>query len=627
MRNLNGYLKRALSIFSISLVLSILLLVNLSPSYALDGFDIKSDFYHVWDGKKIDTTIYITISTTETPRVLTYYTITIPQENLRPEVYSLTKNIKLDPTYYDRDQATDMIIDLENTVVSKENPVNIKLTFSTEQEGTNLSLISSIKDTQSRVFSFTYPNKLGEISWSSSPITDLTQKGSNTEIKTASPSSTKVNLTLGEKILYSFQISRNLINSSEDMISSEISLPPNSNNQFVLITELTPTPNESYKDIDGNYILQYEIAPKSNIDVKINGYIVMDKSITGNITEPEIESETVWEIKDTALEKRITKYLKDAGIPEDIEDIAEIEDSSIRQLLYKTLYLFLVENLEPNTLTIGSLTGGTRLGGERALSEQALSTSEDYSDSMIALYRYFGIPARLVIGYVTNISDYHPDGMYHYWVEYFDTETKDWIIVDPFLEDYSHTSLLNRAFPDHISLLYRYYNPNTPKLTYYSENDFQVSLIQEEIPIYNKMSSEIYLQPYRAIDSHLQGYIKVRNLGNTIIDSVEIVKSNPDITEYMDFVENNTSKILLPGESMEIKFNIPPQEITTPFYTVVKGISGNLETDEIYTEEEIEILEQNITLDIFAKLLSILIYFILAVPIYFVVNKMTKKYG
>ncbi len=624
MRNLNGYLKRVISIFSISLFFSISIFTNIPKSYALEGFDISSDFYHTWDGKIVDTTVYITISTTTTPRVLTFYTITIPQENLRPKVFSLTKNTSLEPTYYDRDQATDMIIDLDNTVVSKENPVKIKLTFSTEQEGNNLSLISSIKDTKSRIFSITYPNNLGEISWSSTPITDITQKGPNTEIKTAPPSSTKVNLSLGEKILYSFNISRNLINSSEETISSEISLPPNSNNQLVLISEILPKPNGSYKDLNGNYTLQYEIAPKSNIDVSVKGYIVMDKSISTRDNKPDIENQTIWEIKDSSLEKRIYKYLKDRGIESNVSNIDKIED---KESLYYSLYIFLVENLEPNTLTLGSLTGGTRLGGQRALSEQALSTSEDYADSMIALYRYFGIPARLVIGYVTNISDYHPDGMYHYWVEYFDIEKKTWIIVDPFLEDYSKTSLWNRQLPDHISLIYRYYNPNTPKLTYYSENDFQTSVIQEEIPTYNKMSAEIFLQPYKAIDSHLQGYIKVTNMGNTILDDIHFTKSNPDITKYIDFVENNSSKILLPGDSIDIVFNIPSRDISTPFYMVLKGISGNIETDEIYIEKEIEILENNLTVNIFAKLLSMLSYFVIAIPIYILVNKISKKYG
>ncbi|MDX9738992.1 MAG: transglutaminase-like domain-containing protein [Candidatus Dojkabacteria bacterium] len=628
MRNLNGYLKITQWIFSFLLALFFSLSFSPHKADALDGFDIQSDFHHIWDGQEINSTIYLTITTTANPRVLTYYTVTIPEENLRPEVFSITKNSKLEPTYYDRQSATDLVIDLENTLVSKEKPVTLKLTYSTKHSQETLSLISSVKDTTSRGFTFTYPHSLGDIGWSSTPIINLTQKGQNIEIETAPPKSSKVSISLGDKIIYQFAISRNLINSSDEIISSEISIPPSTNTQKILLINVQPKPNRSYKDINGNYILQYEIAPQSNIAVSIEGSLQMEKSISINPSTPRIETKNLWELKDTDLEKRVNKWLKDSGLTDtDIESIYDIKSESRQQMIYKELYQFVIKNLQPNTLTIGSLTGSVRLGGERALSEQADSTSEDYADAMITLFRYFDIPARLVIGYVTNISDYHPDGMYHYWVEYFDLQKKDWIQVDPFLEDYSNTSLWSRPLPDHISLLFRYDNPNTPKLPYYTENDFKIS-IQESTPepVYS-MNADIFLKPYNVLNSHLQGSIRIENSGNTVLDSINFVKSKPNLNLYTDYIENNSSTILLPGDITEIQFNIPSDKIESPLYAVLSAQSGTELTNEEYLETEIDLIEDSTLLNILSKIFSILIYIAMAIPMYFLIKKFTNRNG
>ncbi len=626
MRNLNGYLKKTLLISSIFIAFVFLSINIFNKVNALEGFDIQSDFNHVWNGEKIDSTVYVTISTTQAPRVITYYTITIPEENLKPEVYSLNKNAKLEPTYYNRSGATDIVVDLENTVVSPEKSVSLRITFTTDSNKDSLSLISSINDTTSRSFNFTYPSKYGDISWSSTPVTKITKKGENFEIQTAPPQGKRVNISLGDKISYEFHISRNLLNSSDEMISSEISLPPNTNMQKISLDSLQPKPNKTYKDIDGNYILQYEIAAKSNIEVSVTGYITMGKTIYSDINIPNIEEETLWKIKSTDLEKRISKYVKE-NTNQDIESIYDIKNPSTKEILYRSLYRFVIDNLEPNTLTLGSLTGSTRLGGERALSEQAKSTSEDYADAAISIFRKYKIPTRLVIGYVTNISDYHPDGMYHYWVEYMDIDKKDWIIIDPFLEDYSNTSLWGRTLADHVTLLYRYENPNTPKLSYYSENDFQISVNKQDIEQIYDISADIYIKPFKYIDSHLQGSINIKNLGNTLIDQIDIVKSNPDIASYIDHIENNKTTLLLPNDTTEIKFNIPSNKIDTPMYAVIKAYSGSQSLDEKYVETGIEFTENTRYIKIFTKIASILLFVIIALPIYIVYRKKYIKHG
>lgn len=620
MKNLNGYLKRTLLIFSLLFAF----IFSNNQVNALEGFDIQSDFYHTWDGQRVDSTVNITISTTSSPRVITFFTITVPQEGLKPEIYLVDKDTRLQPTYHNRQGATDIVINLNNTVVSSDKPVSLRLVFNTESDKDSLSLISAINDSSSRSFTFTYPAKYGEVSWSSTSVTKVTQKGENIEIQTAPPQTNRVKISLGNSISYIFNISRNLINNSDKTISSEITLPPNTNTQKISIDKILPSPDKTYKDIDGNYIFQYTISPQSNIDVSIKGYINMEKTIYSSITIPNIENQSLWEIRDNNLEKRIEKYLQ-KSFDTEFSSIYDIKNTAQQGLLYKNLYLFVIENLQPNTLTIGSLTGSARLGGERALSEQALSTSEDYADAIITLFRKYKIPARMVIGYVTNISDYHPDGMYHYWVEYMDINKKDWIQIDPFLEDYSNTSLWARSFPDHVTLLYRYDNPNTPKLSYYSENDFKISLNNEDNKNIYDISANIYLKPYKYIDSHLQGSINIKNTGNTVIDKIEVLKSNPDLSKYMDNIENNSTILLLPGDTMELKFNIPSIKIDTPTYSVIKAYSGTVALEEKYIETNIEILEKNQYIKILSKIISILLFIAITLPIYTIYKKKHKN--
>jgi hypothetical protein len=631
MRNLNGYLKKVLLISSvlITFIFSYLFLFINSTS-SNENFKIYSDFYHDWDGEtQLSTTIYLTITTDDTPRVITFYTVTIPIENIKPEIHNIERNTQLDPTYYHRSGFTDIVIDLNNSVVSKEKPITLKLLLTSEISGENITLSSSVKDTISRTFSFTYPKEKGEITWSSTPVNKVNQKGNKVEVITAPPTTENVSITLGVPVQYSFLVSRNLINSSDEMISSDITLPPNTNNQILILESIEPKPDKSYKDLNGNYILQYQIAPQSNIEVSIKGFLKMEKTLSREFINISFERKNLWSLEDSALKRRINRYLQESSlnITEQFSSIEELESEDERKYLYSLLYRFVIDNLQPNTLTIGSLAGSTRLGGERALTEQANSTSEDYADSVITLYRYFGIPARLVLGYVTNISDYHPDGMYHYWAEYYDLTRQDWIIIDPFLEDYSNNSLWDRDLADHISLLYRYENPNTPKLAYYTENDFQATISKDTPqPIYD-FEANFFFKPYKVVDSHLQGSIYIKNTGNTVLDGFEITKSNPDINEYLDYVENNASTILLPGDSHEIRFNIPSSEVEGDVFAVLKANSGTQNTEEKLIEVSLNLFESNFPLNMFSKLLSALIFFILAIPIYFIINKKYKKNG
>lgn len=626
MKNLNGFLKKILLI--LVLTSTFLFLKPLLKTNSQSSFDVNTEINHSINGQEITTTIYYSITTPDTPRVITYYTTTIPQEDIKPSVFLSQESIKIEPTYHSRSGATDLVIDLKNAVVSKDSPITLKLVYINNLSKDSLSLLSKIKDTTTTRMSISYPKVLGEISWSSTPVTKVTSQGDRYEVEIDNPQADKTNISLGQSVMYKFTISRNLVNSSDQMYKSEIVLPPNNSFQRILIEEYTPKPNNSYKDSNGNYILQYVLAPQSNLPINITGYISMERNSHSKQTYLSTEREEYWKISDTIEDSRFKKYLQKNGLIQDsnFEDISSLDDNK-KELFYKLVHSYILERLTPNTLTLGSLTGGIRVGADTTLTTAINSTAEDYSDATIAIFRKFGVPARFVVGYITEISDYNPGGMYHNWVEYFDSTKQEWEILDSFLEDYSSISLLKRELPDHVVLIYRNTNPNTPKLPFFGENDLLIKASSDDKKIEYKIESTIHLDTFNVADSHLKGHINIKNIGNSIIDSFEISKSNPAIEKYLDLVENSGKKILLPQEEMNIHFNIPSKEIDSTIFSVIKGFSDTSSTSDTYIETNLDIVSTDARLKLLAQLISILLYSLLFVPFYLLFVKLKKKNG
>ncbi|MBP6976099.1 transglutaminase domain-containing protein [Candidatus Dojkabacteria bacterium] len=627
MRNLNGFLNKTLLIFSIPfLLLSLFFKTN---TLAQTDISASSSFYHIWDGESLDTTIYLVLSTQSSSTVITYYTVTIPQADITPKIFSINRNKELEPTIHRTKDDTSLVIDLEQTPIYPDRPLTLKITYTTKLTEETPSLLSSVVDTQTKDFFFTYPTSKGDVSWSSSPVIKTERKGDSTQIQTETPNGNFVKVTFGSDIVYKFVISKTITNLENDIRVSEILLPVNNNYQNILIDKITPLPDKAYKDIDNNYILQYSVAPQSNLSITVDGYIFMKSSTNPFEIQPNIENISLWEINNASLTRHINRYLKSNGmeISDTFSDIKELKTTEERALLYQNLYRYVIENLQPNIQSVGSLSGSDRLGGQEVLVNQNLSTSEDYIDSIVSLYRYFKIPARFVIGYITGISNYDSNGIYHYWAEYYDSDKKNWVIVEPFFEDYSKTSLYGKDMKEHVTLIYRYSNPYTPKLNFFSEEDFKIELVKDIPEVKNSIKLDVILQPYKISDPYLVGYISIKNTGNTVLDSFNITESNPDLTKYIDYIENNSQIILLPDQTYNIKFNIPYKDIKESLSAVVKALSGTQQLEDTRIEKDIQILKEQSNLKIFSKLISILIYILFSIPIYFLSKRVKLKNG
>lgn len=621
MRNLLGCFHKILYLFSI-LFLNFVFLQPINSVFAQEDLSIKSTFHHNWDGERLDTTIYLTLSTESASTVVTYLTVTIPQTEINPEIFSINRDKVLEHTTHKGRESTDLVIDLEKSPLYKDKPITLKITYFQSLTGSTISLLSKLNNIETKEFLFTYPSSIGEISWSSATILNQEDKGGNVKITTEIPNTDFVKIAFGEQITYSFDINKTLSNSSDTTIYSEVTLPINNSYQNIVISSINPLPDKAYKDIDGNYILQYSIVSQSAIDIKISGFIYMNKQDSNDSKEYIIEQNPLWKISNTSLIRHINRYVNTYGlnISDTFSDINELKPEE-REIFYESIYHYVLEYLQPNVNSVGSLSGAERIGSEDILVKQGMSSNEEYADSIIALYRYYKIPARFVIGYLSNISNYDSEGIYHYWAEFYDQDKKDWVIVEPFFEDYSKTPLWSKEMKDHIALIYRYSNPFNPKLSFFSPQDFTLKLV-EQAPVYtNKAKVDLVLSPFNISDPYLSGVINIKNNGNTILDSFTFKKSKPEISEYIDYIGNNQKILILPSQEYEIKFNIPFKEVEEDFFVVMDINSGVNTINDIYVKKEFELVKSYSDLDIFSKLLSILIYLVSLAGIFFVYKK------
>ena len=623
MKNLLGYLKKILLLFSLVFLFSLFNTQKISAQQ----LDVQSSFQHYWDGDTVYTTILLTFQTNDSPVVITYYTVTIPDTEISPEILSFSRNKELEFTIHKKEYSTDLVIDLEETPVYTDKPAVIKITFSKKLSGNTISLLSQIKNTQTKEFSLTYPSSLGNISWCSATILEIKSVENKIKITTEIPITEYVKVTFGENIIYSYVIKKNLLNAGDKMIIADIPLPVNNSFQHITVNNITPQPDKAYKDLDGNYLLQYSIAPLSSIDVEIQGYIFMNHSQYPEQLEPKFEKTQLWEINNISLINHVNKYIQSCGlnIPDTFSDINSLETSEEKELLYEAIYKYVIENLKPNISSAGSLMGGERLGGQQILLNQDIATDEDYADAIVSLYRYYNIPARFVIGYLSNISNYDSNGIFHFWAEYYNSEQNDWIIVEPFLEDYTKTPLWKKEMKDHVALIYRSSNPYTPKLPFYVEGELTIEPVKENTNYKSNFDIELILKPYRLTDPFLLGYISLTNTGTTVIDKLEIVNSKPDLSKYIDYIENNSSIIILPSQTYDIKFNIPAEHIPDEIFVSMNAFAGTDKIEGVQTKKEMEVIKSYSDLDILSKLIPILIYFLLSLSVYFILKKVKYK--
>lgn len=624
MRNLTGYLKKTLFLFSIFFIL-----FSSKPSYSAELFQVYTSFEHTLGNNIVNTKTLLQIRS-DAPRVISYYTASIPLPSLQVKCTDASGS-ELNCTFYHRGSITDVLIDLKNSVVRPDSPLEIFLHYNTSfEEGAPYSFSSQIADTTTSSVLIRYPKEKGEPAWTSDPIDNIRINGEYMETMINRPSYKSISMIFGERVTYSFDITKVFSNSSKDSNQTfEIYVPSDTNSQLIIWEEISPTPSTTIKDQDGNYIFKYIVAPEATIDCRIRGYIQKIDSLTSK-EDPKLyltENTGYWSITNSTEFKRINTYLRRNGleIEDGFSDISELGEPQ-KELFYKYVYRYVIERLSfPSDITLG-LVNETRLGANALTESSNDSTPIDYADFYIAILRKYNVPSRLVIGYISNITGYSSDGFYHHWVEYYDSNKENWVTADPFLEEYFSKPIFGSSFHDHITIIRRGKTAVAPKLSFYQENDFVVkSDSGEGVDPTFETSSELRFEKFKTTDRFLKGYIYITNTGNTTINNFSIKNSNiSNIAKYVDPVNNLNSQIIIPKQSAHLQINIPNEE--------VQGSNIFLDVSLLNTEhyEHGDLLDENIEKEIpiyvvlLSKSLSLGVFGLFAFLIYFIERRINN---
>jgi transglutaminase-like putative cysteine protease len=207
-----------------------------------------------------------------------------------------------------------------------------------------------------------------------------------------------------------------LRNSNLYPTTTQIALPPSTNYQDVSITNIDPQPSNVVEDKDGNWLAQYHLSSVQNLDVTVEGNAVIH-------LQPQEEPMTPAELSD---------YVKP-------QQYWEVNDPAIQQLAEQLQTPQAIYNYVSNKLhyDFSRVTSDKpRLGAVGALKNPNSAVCREFTDLFVAIARAAHIPAREVDGFAyTDNPKQRPlaqeKDILHVWPEYYDSNSKTWIMVDP----------------------------------------------------------------------------------------------------------------------------------------------------------------------------------------------------
>ncbi len=306
-------------------------------------------------------------------------------------------------------------------------------------------------------------------------------------------------------------------------------------NQKVKIQNIYPLPSTIYRDSEGNVIATFELGANREDAIKISGYITLQRG----------EYEENWDnILKTPFSEYIEKIGKDTGNLQYLKPTkywevnnGYIQDTAKDLLAGKNTllevidadYQFVNDVLEYDEGKANS--NNERIGAVKALTGGA-SVCMEYADSMIAILRAQGIPARAALGY-TNITNEQTELVRHQWVQIWIPDY-GWLSIDPTYEssDRKIGKLIDRVLwetfnEDSLSNINVF---SADDFEGFKESDYKINIYSvNEIAQNNLMSYEEILpekdidnQPTNSVGNWFNSLLKTTNLGRVILITLPI---------------------------------------------------------------------------------------------------------
>ena len=222
----------------------------------------------------------------------------------------------------------------------------------------------------------------------------------------------------------------------------ELTLPPDTNQQQVILSSIEPMPSNVRLDQDGNILAQFRIGPKKSINVSAKVAIKVN-SLSYDTDSDKLISDISQSLKDLYT-KETDKWNTKTDILAEINPVAPA--SEIANTIYDAVVkVAKADNAhEDNVQYTGS---------------KIFQDGSYYADILIGHLRAVGIPARAVLGKLVSDGQLVLDSSQSYtWVEAYLPDT-GWMTMDPGLalyadyygkSDYLHVGLALWGVSDHL---------------------------------------------------------------------------------------------------------------------------------------------------------------------------------
>lgn len=217
----------------------------------------------------------------------------------------------------------------------------------------------------------------------------------------------------------------------------EISLPREfgETNQRVFFDNVSPTPLDIYKDEEGNVIALFEVPANQESNISISGYISLEQDSYKDYSSPLNINLTDYinKLNDSSFTNEYlkeTKYweVKDSFIVEQANTLSK-DIQTLQDLIFAD-YRYINDTLDYDESKANS--DNERIGAVAALKGEG-SVCMEYADSMIAILRAQGVPARAALGYANLSEEQKENQIRHQWVQIWIPDY-GWFTIDPTFE-------------------------------------------------------------------------------------------------------------------------------------------------------------------------------------------------
>ena len=343
-----------------------------------------------------------------------------------------------------------------------------------------------------------------------------------------------VSANFGDSQLFDFNLNYHLENPGIVPALTNIALPPDSEYQDVIFSQIEPKPINVTVDNDGNYLAWYKLNRQQKLTVWVAGSAklvinskVKNPLLKSSLKEHYLQADKYWD-KDNPLVK--TK----------LKEILDKKGAKSNQEKIKLIYQFVVNNLKYDASRLSN-KGIERLGAITVLNNPNSAVCMEFTDLFITLARGAGIPARELNGFAyTSNPQLRPlsltQDILHAWPEYWDGE-KGWIMVDPTWENTTGgVDYFNKFDLNHFVFAIKGLSSEQPipagSYKYSGQDSKDVKVTFSNSDFLGKPQLDVSIDSPEPILAGFPGKIKLKisNLGNSLQQSSTITIKTGKLT-------------------------------------------------------------------------------------------------